>query len=137
MVWHTPPKRVGPTTIRAAVNVEQRRRHEITIAGNDARCADTLTNHDGWKLTLPEHNETLAQCVEHQRQIARCEKGSKKWSNTLEKLRGDCQDIRNANRDTIRKATRELALMWDVLGLETLLIATMGTSTRARGRTPV
>ena len=170
VVWHTPPKRVGPTTIRLpglkptkglpsqvrlraakicahtgrggkpvlrlhiAVDVEQRKRHEATIVGNDAGCANTLINHDGWRLTLPEHNETLAQCVEHQRQMARCEKGSRKWSDALGKLRGGCQDIRNADHDAIRKATRELALMWDVLGLETLRVVAMGTSARARGR---
>ena len=39
-------------------SVEQKRRYEITIAGNDAGCADTLINHDGWRLTLPKHNET-------------------------------------------------------------------------------
>ena len=48
-----------------------------------------------------------------------------------------CHDIRNADRDAIRKAARELALMRDILGLETLPIAAMGTSARARGRTGV
>ena len=109
MVWHTPPKRVGPTTIRihglkpdielkttkgfpsqvrpraakicahtgrggktvlrlhiaVNVDVEQRKHHEVTMADNDAGCPDTLINHDGRRLTLPEHNETLAQCAEH------------------------------------------------------------------------
>ena len=29
--------------------------------------------------------------------MARCEKGSRKWSDALGKLRGGCQDIRKAD----------------------------------------
>ena len=106
---------------------------ETAVAGADMGCADTLTLHDGSTLTLPEHEEALEKALKAQRAMSRCVRGSRQWKDTLERLRTQRRAMQDRDHDAVRKASREIARAYTVIGLESLNIKGMGASARGRG----
>jgi putative transposase len=119
--------------VAVATDVEAVRRKEHVVAGADAGTGDTFILHDGWRLTLPDHNDMLEKAIETQRHMSRCHKGSRRWNTLLDRLRHLRRTMTARDHDSVRKAGRELALRWNILGLESLPIVTMGASAKGRG----
>ena len=126
-------KRTLHLHLSVATDVQKTHRADARIGAADAGTGSTLIRSDGWRLTLPEHEKTLEECIALQRAMARCKHGSRQWSECLESYRGRRRAMRNQDHDTVRKAAREIARNFDLFGLESLKIVAMGTSARARG----
>ena len=109
----------------------------MAIAGADMGCADTLTLHDGSTLTLPDHETALDKALKAQREMSGCVRGSRRWRGNLQCLRTQRRAMQRRDHDAVRKAARNIARTYDVIGLESLNIKGMGTSARARSDTGV
>ena len=110
----------------------KRRRQTPLVAGADMGCADTLTMHNGRTITLPDHTVGMDVVLDAQRAMNKCVQGSRQWHEHLEQLRSEKAAMRSRDRDAIRKAAKDFAAMFDVLGLESLNITGMGASARGR-----
>ena len=110
----------------------KRKRKEPRIAGADMGCADTLTMHNAATITLPDHGPRLDVVLDAERAMSKCVEGSRKWREHLEVLRKEKAAMRARDHDSIRKAAKRLADLFDLLGLEALNITGMGASARGR-----
>ena len=111
----------------------KRRRAHPRVAGADMGCADTLTMHNGRRVTLPDHGARMDAVVRAQRAMSKCVAGSRKWNEERERLGCEKEAMRARDRDAIRKAAKIVAATFDVLGVESLNITGMGASARGRG----
>ena len=115
------------------IDVEPRNDNtDVAIAGADMGCADTLTLHDGSTLTLPDHETALDKALKAQREMSGCVRGSRRWRGNLQCLRTQRRAMQRRDHDAVRKAARNIARTYDVIGLESLNIKGMGTSARAQ-----
>ena len=70
--------------------------------------------------------------LDAQRAMSKCVRGSRQWHEHLEQLRDEKEAMRAHDRDAIRKAAKDFAATFDVLGIESLIITGMGASARGR-----
>ena len=110
----------------------KRKRMTPRVAGADMGCADTLTLHNGHTLTLPDHGVGLDAALSAQRAMSKCVVGSRRWKSDLARVQAAKHTMGCRDRDAVRKTAKTLATTFDMLGLESLNIAGMGTSARGR-----
>ena len=110
----------------------KRKRMTPRVAGADMGCADTLTLHNGHTLTLPDHGVGLDTALSAQRAMSKCVAGSRRWRDQRGRLQAAKREMGHSDRDAVRKAAKTIAATFDMLGLESLNIAGMGTSARGR-----
>ena len=89
-------RRRAPHEAAKGDTARRRRRHGVR--------ADTWTMHSGSTLTLPDHETSLERTLEAQRELERFVRGSRRWSESLARLRNEHQRLRNRDRDSVLKA---------------------------------